>query len=149
MKLPDTNVWLALALSKHSHHAAAKAWWNAQDVVDDIAFCRSTQLSSLRLLTTAALMAAYGIQPLSNRDAWSVYEAFAADDRVRFEPEPSDVAEIWPRLATRRTSSPKLWMDAYLAAFALATGAQLVTTDTAFTQFKGLSVRVLGTKAES
>jgi predicted nucleic acid-binding protein len=34
-------------------------------------------------------------------------------------------------------------MDAYLAAFALAGGLQLVTTDIAFGQFKGLKSIVL------
>jgi predicted nucleic acid-binding protein len=34
-------------------------------------------------------------------------------------------------------------MDAYLAAFAMAGGYQLVTADKAFKQFKGLDPRVL------
>jgi predicted nucleic acid-binding protein len=34
-------------------------------------------------------------------------------------------------------------MDAYLAAFAIALGSQLVTTDKAFTQFAGLDVEVI------
>ena len=44
----------------------------------------------------------------------------------------------------RDTASPKLWMDAYLAAFALTGGYRMVTTDTAFRQFQGLDVLVLG-----
>ena len=39
-------------------------------------------------------------------------------------------------------ASPKLWMDAYLAAFAIESGQQLVTTDTGFRQFKGLDATV-------
>ena len=35
-------------------------------------------------------------------------------------------------------------MDAYLAAFAVAADAELVTTDEAFGQFEGLKVTVLG-----
>ena len=35
-------------------------------------------------------------------------------------------------------ASPKLWMDAYLAAFAIAGGCQLVTTDQGFAQFPSL-----------
>ncbi len=47
--------------------------------------------------------------------------------------------------AARRRSSlpPKLWMDAYLAAFAAAAGVRLVTTDAAFGQFAGLQHIVL------
>jgi predicted nucleic acid-binding protein len=44
----------------------------------------------------------------------------------------------------RHTGSRKLWMDAYLAAFALAGGYQMVTTDTAFRQFHGLDLMLLG-----
>jgi predicted nucleic acid-binding protein len=35
-------------------------------------------------------------------------------------------------------------MDAYLAAFAVRAGCRMVTTDTAFRQFQGLDVLVLG-----
>ena len=88
-------------------------------------------------------MSVYGNAPLSNKDAWAAYEAFIADDRIIFQSEPPGVNAIWKRLAARRTSSPKLWMDAYLAAFAMAAGVQLVTTDKAFGQFPGLDVRVI------
>lgn len=143
MKLPDTNLWLALSLSKHTHHRAAVEWLEAQDAPDDIAFCRATQQSFLRLLTTTGIMSAYGIVPLSNKDAWAAYEAFIADDRIVFQTEPPGLAVIWKKLAARRTSSPKLWMDAYLAAFAIASGAELITTDKAFSQFPGLSAIII------
>jgi len=45
--------------------------------------------------------------------------------------------------ADRRNALPKVWMDAFLAAFAMTGGYQLVTTDRAFKQFKGLDVLVL------
>lgn len=143
MTLPDTNLWLALALSKHTHHTAASAWLDGEDTPDSIWFCRSTQQSLLRLLTTAGVMSPYGISPLSNKEAWVVYEAFIADDRIVFQPEPPGLGTIWKKLAARRTSSSKLWMDAYLAAFAMTSGAQLVTTDKAFSQFPGLDALVL------
>lgn len=143
MELPDTNLWLALALSKHTHHSVAKAWLDGQEAPDSVLFCRSAQQSVLRLLTTTEVMALYGIRPLSNAEAWSVYEAFIADDRIVFRDEPPGLLSIWKKLAARRTRSPKLWMDAYLAAFAIACGAQLVTIDKAFTQFPGLDVRVI------
>jgi predicted nucleic acid-binding protein len=46
--------------------------------------------------------------------------------------------------AVRGTASPKLWMDAYLAAFALAGRYAMVTTDAAFRQFRGLDLLILG-----
>lgn len=144
MTLPDTNLWLALALSKHTHHAVARRWLDAENQPDSIGFCRSTQQAFLRLLTTSAVMSLYGNAPLSNRDAWAAFEAFIDDDRIVVQAEPPGLTAVWKRLAAlRRTSSPKLWMDAYLAAFAIASGAQIVTTDQAFTQFSGVDVLVL------
>jgi toxin-antitoxin system PIN domain toxin len=141
MKLPDNNVWLALALSDHSAHAAAHQWLDAQP--RDVLFCRATQQSLLRLLTTDAVTAPYGIPALSNRDAWSWYERLAGDKRIAFAEEPNGLEVHWKKLATRRTASPKLWMDAYLAAFAITGNHQLVTFDADFKQFKGLDLLVL------
>ena len=143
MKLPDTNLWLALSLSRHTHHTAAKAWLEGEDEPDGLIFCRSTQQSFLRLLTTMGIMSVYGIPPRSNKAAWAAWESFIGDDRIILQPEPPGLGAVWKKLAVRRTSSPELWMDAYLAAFAISSGAQLVTTDKAFTQFPGLDVQVI------
>ncbi len=143
MKVPDTNIWLALALSGHTHHSAARAWLDEQGAPNGVVFCRAVQQSVLRLLTATEVMVPYGIKPLTNVEAWGVYEAFIADDRIAHRDEPRELAVLWKKLATRRTSSPKLWMDAYLAAFAIACGAQLVTIDKAFTQFPGLDVTIV------
>lgn len=144
MKLLDTNVWLALTLSGHTHHTASRAWLDGESEPDSLLFCRSTQQSFLRLMTTASVLANYGIAPLSNARAWDTYEALLADERIHFQPEIPGLDLILKKLAARKTASPKLWMDAYLAAFAIAAGAQLVTTDKAFTQFSNLDVKVIG-----
>jgi predicted nucleic acid-binding protein len=54
MVLADSNVWLALALSKHQFHATAGAWL-AEQAPQEVLFCRATQQSFLRLLTTRAV----------------------------------------------------------------------------------------------
>jgi toxin-antitoxin system PIN domain toxin len=143
MKLPDVNIWLALALSGHSHHKAARSWLDAQEAASSIFFCRATQQGLLRLLSTAEVMTCYGIPPLSNCEAWGVMESFMEDDRIAFANEPADVGEVWKNLAIRDTHSPKLWMDAWLAAYAIASGFELVTTDKAFKQFKRLPLRLI------
>jgi toxin-antitoxin system PIN domain toxin len=145
MPLADSNIWLALALSKHAFHAAARTWL-AERASHEALFCRSTQQSLLRLLTTKAVLAPYRTPPLSNKAAWSVYERLRADERVSWADEPSTLEAHWKRFAEGSQASPKLWMDAYLAAFALAAGHQLVTTDKAFKQFKGLDLLVLAPK---
>lgn len=143
--LCDSNVWLALALSKHSHHTAAHEWLETVESPASVILCRATQQSFLRLLTNATVLGLYGNPPLTNREAWSAYEALLADDRIAFRAdEPAELEPLWKQLAVRGTASPKLWMDAYLAAFALAGRYRMVTTDGAFRQFRGLDLLVLG-----
>ncbi len=141
--LADTNFWIALSLSRHVLHPDARDWFDHQSAPGSVLFCRSTQQSLLRLLTTDAVMRPYGIPPLINAAAWTLYGGLLADARIAWVPEPAAVEAHWQALAARDTTSPKLWMDAYLAAFALAGGHQLVTTDKAFRQFKGLDAIVL------
>jgi predicted nucleic acid-binding protein len=57
--------------------------------------------------------------------------------------EPVGLEARWKRLCSGQRASPKLWMDAYLAAFAMEGGHRFVTTDKGFKQFKGLSLVVL------
>lgn len=68
------------------------------------------------------------------------------DDRIAFANEPAAVEDTWKNLAIRDTNSPKLWMDAWLPALALCTGLQMITTDKAFSQFKGYQVMILEAK---
>jgi toxin-antitoxin system PIN domain toxin len=143
MFLPDTNVWLALTLSGHIFHSAANRWFNAQAKTASVLWCRSTQQSFLRLLTTTAMMHPYGLAPFTNAQAWSLLESLLADKRIAWIPEPPGLDARWKALAARSTPSPKLWMDAYLAAFAILGKHQLVTTDRAFTQFPALNALVL------
>ena len=145
MILCDSNIWLALALSGHSHHAAAREWLETVEETASVIFCRATQQTFLRLLTNASVLGSFGNPPLTNRQAWSAYEALLEDDRIAFRAdEPAGVDPLWKELALRGTASPKLWMDAYLAAFAMAGRYQMVTTDVAFRQFRGLDLQVLG-----
>ncbi len=147
MTLPvllDVNVWLALVLSKHVHHDAARRWFEGVDNRDAILFCRVTQQAFLRLLTNAAVLAPYGNLPLSDSEAWSVFDRLAADPRIALRvDEPVGTAGLWRELTERDTSSTKLWMDAYLAAFAIAADHGLVTTDGAFQQFSALDLVVI------
>jgi toxin-antitoxin system PIN domain toxin len=142
MKLADSNVWIALAISGHEHHAQVSAWF-VQQSPRDVAFCRMTQLALLRLLTTQAVLNAYGLAPLTNAQAWKVYDDLLSDAKVTFTEEPLGLEVTMKRLSSGSTASPKQWMDAYLASMALDGGHQLVTIDTGFTQFGGLDLVIL------
>jgi len=141
--LADSNIWLALALSKHAFHSDARDWFANVKSSEVVCFCRSTQQSFLRLLTTHEVLSPYGIAALTNEAAWSTYEAFLADKRIAWLDEPSGLDPLWKNLAERTTASPKLWVDAYLAAFAIAGGYQFVTMDKGFKQFSQLDLLIL------
>ena len=145
MDLCDSNVWLALALSRHAHHAAVREWLETVRDPASVLFCRATQQTFLRLVTNASVLSPYGNPPLTNRQAWEAYQSILVDDRIVFRPEePAGLEAHWRRFALRETASPKIWMDAYLAAFAFAGGYRMVTTDAAFRQFRGLDLELLG-----
>jgi toxin-antitoxin system PIN domain toxin len=127
------------------HHHAARAWLDTVDEPGVIHFCRATQQSLLRLLTNRTVLGAYGNAPLTNAEAWSLYVALLADDRIAMTgQEPSGLESKWRTFAVRHSASPKVWMDAYLAAFAFTGGFELVTTDTDFRQYQGIDLRLLG-----
>lgn len=109
-----------------------------QESSSGILFCRPTMQGFLRLATTATIMKGYGYPPFSNDQAWERYKEFLTDQRISLAPEPPALEETWKSLSSRKSPSPKLWMDAYLAAFAIRSGFQLVTADKAFSQFKSL-----------
>ena len=77
MPLADSNIWLRGAFQ--TCVSCRRATWLAGRTPREALFCRATQQSFLRLLTTSAVSAPYGIPPLSNKTAWSVYEGFLAD----------------------------------------------------------------------
>ena len=80
----------------------------------------------LRLLTNESVM---GNDVLSSREAWRVYHSILADERIQFAPEPYAVEGEWRKLTGYDRPAPKIWTDAYLAAFARTAGMRLVTLD--------------------
>jgi hypothetical protein len=141
--LADTNFWLALSVSGHQFHHQCLRWLAGRRAGQSLIFCRFTQISFLRLLTTERVMQLYNLPPLNNAEAWTVYEQLSERQRCRLGQEPDNVESHWRRFAERKSASPKLWMDAYLAAFAAAGGHTLLTTDQAFLQFKDLALILL------
>jgi len=127
LSFPDVNVWLALVLDDHVQRTEALRWWDEFES-GTIAFCRVTQLSLLRLLTTAAVMNG---KPLTMSEAWNAYDALFEDWRVAFIDEPAALTPAVRRLTSGSSSSPRQWADRYLSAFALQCGGSIVTFDRA------------------
>jgi predicted nucleic acid-binding protein len=72
-----------------------------------------------------------------------LYDAFRADSRIDFLDEPPALPALWREHTDRQTYSPKVWNDAYLAAFACTGDLKLVTFDQSFAQYAGLSAEIL------
>jgi toxin-antitoxin system PIN domain toxin len=142
--LPDVNVWLALVLSGHPHHTLASRWLDGVTNEQEVCFCRMTQQSTLRLLTTAAVFAPLGDPPLSNLAAWAVVDALLGDLRVSLRTvEPAGLAAAWRAYSALSSPSPKVWVDSYLAAFARVADATLVSTDADFQAYPDLDPLLL------
>jgi toxin-antitoxin system PIN domain toxin len=141
--LIDTNVWVALAFPTHPRHESAASAVARCSSGWPAVFCRATQQSFLRIATTPVVLNTYGAAAMTNRDAWVVLSRFLATPWVDFYEEPPEVFAQWHDLGARATTSPKLWMDAYLAAFAIRADLQFLTLDKGFRQFKGLDLNLL------
>ena len=125
---PDVNVWIALTSERHLHHAVAASWFGNLGEDARLGFCRITQLSLLRLLTTQAVM---GSEVMTQPEAWQIYDRWLDDARVVFLDEPVGLEQAFRSHSRRRIPAPKEWADAYLLAFAAVSGLRLVTFDQA------------------
>jgi toxin-antitoxin system PIN domain toxin len=123
----DANVWLALLWSRHIHSERAREWFEAAGE-EQFFFCRFTELTILRLLTTERIM---GKDTKTMSEAWSVWDRVWADTRIAFLPEPDDLEKEFRSRSRMSSRSPKVWADAYLLAFASVAGLKFVTFDRA------------------
>lgn len=139
--LCDSNLFIALTLEAHPHHERAVEWLEDRPAGDLLYFCRSTQISYLRLLTVSEWMREH---VCSNDKAIKAYHELSSDSRIAFlANEPAGVEKQWLEYARGSKSSPKRWMDAYLAAVAHLAKMSFVTFDRGFTTFPGLELIIL------
>lgn len=133
--LPDVNVWLSLAIEDHPHHARSRRYWTAE-AAERISFCRVTELALLRLLSNERVLAG---SALDGQAAWNALGAWLAAPLVAFEEEPDALEEILGTWAAELDIRGRHWTDAYLAAFAVASGSRLVSYDGDFARYPGLA----------
>ena len=134
----DINLWLALSFSHHQHHAQALA---ALPTLPPPCFCRFTQSGLLRLLTTIQVMGPGVHTPAS---AWREHDRMFSGTGAFFVDEPNGLEVQWRHYANQgHGASGSAWSDAYLAAFSLCAGLQMVTFDRGFKRFKGLHCHIL------
>ena len=103
-------------------------------------FCRVTQHGLLRTLTNKASMNG---DPRRPEDAWEIYDHWRVVTGASFQPEPPGLEASW-RLATKRYfERGSHWTDAYLWAFAAATGFSVATLDRSFYRPPGAAIEVI------
>jgi toxin-antitoxin system PIN domain toxin len=142
--LIDTNLWLAVSFEAHPFHGQARGLLLAATDTDPWLWCRATQQSFLRLASTPALLAAYKTPRATNRDALTALQTLLGLRQVGFAEEPEGLMAVWTRIGGMAQAAPKLWMDAYLAAFAIAAEIPFLTLDRDFSAFEaeGLELKL-------
>jgi uncharacterized protein len=125
--LIDINVWLAMTWDQHPQHASAVRWYES---IEDatLLFCRFTMLGFLRLLTNEKAM---GDSTATVSGALALYDRWKQDPRVELAAEPRGTEARFRQALARlgRLSATKAIADCYLAGFAEAADARLVTFD--------------------
>jgi hypothetical protein len=134
----DANVWLALLWNRHVHSERARGWFE-QAAEEQFFFCRFTQMTVLRLLTTEQIM---GKDAKTMSEAWNLWDRVWADTRIAFLPEPDDLEREFRSRSRLSSRSAKVWADAYLLAFAAVAGLKVVTFDHAL-HARGADILVL------
>lgn len=138
--LSDLNVLLALASNWHVHHKHAIDWMSRREP-GEVVVIRVVQLGMLRLLNSPA----FSRETRTAAECWEVWEGIRKDERIKFvEAEPLGIDEQFKAFMSGHKVAPKLWTDAYLAAFAVTGGYRLATLDRGFARYPGLEVELIG-----
>jgi len=138
--LCDVNLLLALVTDRHAHHPGAVRWFDIL-AVGDAVVCRIVQMGLLRLLNNPAVMQE---ETLNTAACWDVWKRMVEDERIQFTVlEPPGLDTAFERFTSGRSFTPRLWTDAYLAAFADASGLILATFDRGFRNFSGVACEIL------
>lgn len=143
--LADINVVIPLLLSRHAHRALAVKWFDST-TTGEVALCRLVRLGTLRLLCNSTVM---GLDVQTPESAIAALEKLEADERISLVHEPDDLDATLKFFASPCKTTPNLWSDAYLAAFAKVSGLKFITFDSGFKKFTGLDFLALAPQAKN
>jgi toxin-antitoxin system PIN domain toxin len=139
----DVNVWIALVFESHPFHSAAESALTETSDASPAIFSRSTEQSFLRLLSTPKLLTFYGVDTFTNRDALGVLRSLLTLSNIVEREEPHGTADLWHQWGGHDSASPKVWMDAYLAAFAIKGEYQMITLDRDFEVYRPRGLKLI------
>lgn len=134
--LPDVNVWIALSAPGHVMRPLAEAYWH-KEAAPRVAFSAVTMLGLVRVITNAPLFGGHAVAP---SDAWGVLQGWLAMEQVTYVHEPEGCRAAVDRIVAEGLVTARTWTDAYLAAFAEAAGARLVSMDGDMLRYPGLNL---------
>jgi predicted nucleic acid-binding protein len=99
-----------------------------------------TQQGFLRLATNPKVL---GAEAVSLKNAWDLYDATIADPLEAYADEPAMLDPLWRAYTQSGLFTPKVWSDAYLAAFAQAAQLEVVTFDKHFRRYNRTKCTIL------
>ena len=136
----DASVLLPLLCEGHPRGRAAYTWFDSRGP-GSVGWSLAVRVSVLRLLSNERIMGSSVLLPEEALGAWA---ALARDERM------VEVSQVPPTLelylksnVAGRRPSPKLWIDAWLAALAESLGHEMVTCDSEFTRFELSALHVI------
>lgn len=132
--LLDASVWLPLSAPDHVHHGRARRYWD-EEAAEELAFCRVTALALLRHLTNPRIL---GEAALDGKGAWQALRTWLNVPHIVMHNEPPGLDEVLGRWGGDLELRGGHWIDAYLAAFAMAGGYRLVAFDRDFQRYRGV-----------
>lgn len=138
MVLPDVNVLVYAHRSDSVHHAPCRAWLEGVLAADDAYGISELVLSGfVRVVTHPKVF-----NPPSTIEAALAFagEVMSAEHAVPISPG-SRHWEIFSKLCREADARGNLAADAYLAALAIESGCEWVSTDGDYARFKGLKWR--------
>jgi hypothetical protein len=139
MILPDVNVLLCAFRSDAPNHAAYRNWLG--DVVNgDSAYGISPQVLSsvIRIATHPRVYA----RPSALSDAFSFARILLAQPHCTVVTPGPRHWSLFQDICVRASASGNLVQDAWVAALAIESGCEWITTDRDFARFRGLRWRV-------
>ena len=138
MVLPDVNVLVHAHRSDSVHHAACRAWLEAVLSSDEaFGFSQLVLSGFVRVVTHPAVFS----PPSSMKDALAfASEIMSPEHAVPIAPGPRHW-EIFSRLCLECHAAGNLVPDAYLAALAVESGCEWISTDGDYARFPGLKWR--------
>ncbi len=138
--LCDVNLLVAICYEAHEHHSKALRWLGKKKDSRSLLICRAAHLGLLRLLNNPSVM---GPDVRSAKQVWAISDLLFSDDRFEFAGEPLGLITIFRAFTSAGKYTPKVWQDAYLAAFATKAGFSFATFDGGFSKFKELSLDLI------